>query len=81
VIKPSHPSSTFSLNALLHGKSGTRPLPGFVSQLCAYYHHHLLVGLVAGGQAEHSHANAKGPHLGIPSGAMDGMEAAQLLRF
>jgi hypothetical protein len=48
---------------------------------CAYYHHHLLVGLVAGGQAERSQANAQGPHLGIPAGAMDGVEAAQLLHF
>jgi hypothetical protein len=45
--------------------------------LCAYYHH-LLVGLLAGGQAERSQANARGPHLGIPAGALDGVEAAQL---
>jgi hypothetical protein len=47
--------------------------------LCAYYHHHLLVGLVVGGQAEHSQANAQGPYLGIPAGALDGVEAVELL--
>jgi hypothetical protein len=49
--------------------------------LCAYYHHHLLVGLMAGGQAERSQDNAQSPHLGTPAGTLDGVEAAQLLHL